>query len=109
MATANGASNSTKLDRSSVGQSVNLDGFGGKITRHDGVETTMQDLVEKSGAGVVVFTYPKASTPGCKLPPPFDWSWLAVKLMFAYQAQPKHVCSETRMHRSLELHSLCTV
>jgi hypothetical protein len=104
MSTANGATNTTKLDASSVGQSVNLDGFGGKITRHDGVETSMKDLVEKSGAGVVVFTYPKASTPGCKLPPPIDCSWMAVRLTFAYQAQPKHVCSETPMHPSPELH-----
>jgi thioredoxin-dependent peroxiredoxin len=69
MSTANGASNTTKLDASSVGQSVNLDGFGGKVTRHDGVETTFKDLVDKSGAGVVVFTYPKASTPGCQSRP----------------------------------------
>lgn len=49
-----------------VGDTVNLDGFGGELQTHDGNSTTLKDLIEKSGAGVVVFTYPKASTPGCK-------------------------------------------
>ncbi|KAL2044550.1 hypothetical protein ABVK25_012378 [Lepraria finkii] len=62
---ANGATTS-KLDASSVGKPVNLDGFGGTITTHDGVETTFKELLDKSAAGVVVFTYPcSASTPGC--------------------------------------------
>ena len=55
------------LSKDSVGTSIELAGFGGTVTRHDGVETTMMELVEGSKAGVVVFTYPRASTPGCKL------------------------------------------
>ncbi len=55
-----------KLSAESVGQTISLDGFGAKITRHDGVETDLKELVEASGSGVVIFTYPKASTPGCK-------------------------------------------
>jgi thioredoxin-dependent peroxiredoxin len=49
-----------------VGDNLNLDGFGGTIQTHDGADVTVKDLLEKSGAGVVIFTYPKASTPGCK-------------------------------------------
>lgn len=51
---------------SSVGDVIDLEGFGGKIETNDGEETTLKELVEKSGSGVVLFTYPKASTPGCK-------------------------------------------
>jgi thioredoxin-dependent peroxiredoxin len=54
-----------KLSAESVGQTISLDGFGAKVTRHDGVETDLKALVEASGSGVVIFTYPKASTPGC--------------------------------------------
>jgi len=31
----------------------------------DGEKATLQNLVEISVSGVVVFTYPKANTPGC--------------------------------------------
>ena len=31
-------------------------------------KTTLAKLVEESKGGVVLFTYPKASTPGCKSP-----------------------------------------
>ena len=62
---SNGTSTS-KLGPESVGTTITLDGFGGKVSRHDGVEVTMKELVEGSGSGIVVFTYPKASTPGCK-------------------------------------------
>ncbi|KAL4947242.1 thioredoxin-like protein [Aspergillus filifer] len=48
-----------------VGEVVDLDGFGGNLETNDGTKTTLKDLVEKSKAGVVLFTYPKASTPGC--------------------------------------------
>lgn len=48
-----------------VGDTVDLPTFGGKVTLNDGTETTLAELVEKSGSGVVLFTYPKASTPGC--------------------------------------------
>ncbi|KAH0593158.1 hypothetical protein MHUMG1_09160 [Metarhizium humberi] len=49
-----------------VGQVIDLDGFGGEIRTNDGETTTLKKLLEESGSGVVLFTYPKASTPGCK-------------------------------------------
>lgn len=49
-----------------VGDVISLDGFGGEIQTNDGDKTTLKALVDESGAGVVLFTYPKASTPGCK-------------------------------------------
>lgn len=50
-----------------VGQTLELDGFGGTVQTHDGADVTFKDLLDKSGAGIVIFTYPRASTPGCKL------------------------------------------
>lgn len=49
-----------------VGDSITLNGFGGEIETNDGDKTTLAKLVSDSKAGVVLFTYPKASTPGCK-------------------------------------------
>ena len=49
-----------------VGDSITLDGFGGEIETNDGDKTTLAKLVSDSKAGVVLFTYPKASTPGCE-------------------------------------------
>ncbi|KAM3507992.1 hypothetical protein MY11210_006914 [Beauveria gryllotalpidicola] len=48
-----------------VGHVVDLDDFGGEIETNDGNKTTLKKLVEESESGVVLFTYPKASTPGC--------------------------------------------
>ncbi|KHN96563.1 merozoite capping protein-1 [Metarhizium album ARSEF 1941] len=48
-----------------VGQVIDLDGFGGEVQTNDGRTTTLRKLLEESGSGVVLFTYPKASTPGC--------------------------------------------
>ncbi|CRK32866.1 hypothetical protein BN1708_019120, partial [Verticillium longisporum] len=48
------------------GEVITLDGFGGEIETNDGKKTTLKALVDESEAGVVLFTYPKASTPGCK-------------------------------------------
>ncbi|KAF2166943.1 hypothetical protein M409DRAFT_66458 [Zasmidium cellare ATCC 36951] len=48
-----------------VGDSITLEGFGGEIETNDGDKTTLAKLVSESKAGVVLFTYPKASTPGC--------------------------------------------
>lgn len=48
-----------------VGDTIDLATFGGEVTLHDGTSTTLAKLVESSGAGIVLFTYPKASTPGC--------------------------------------------
>jgi peroxiredoxin Q/BCP len=58
---ANGAKPGPK-----TGESINLDEFGGEVETHDGKTVTLKQLVEESGAGVILFTYPKASTPGCK-------------------------------------------
>ena len=64
-ATANGPG---KAAKPILGNVVALDGFGGEVETNDGKATTLKALVDKSKAGVVLFTYPKASTPGCKLP-----------------------------------------
>ncbi|KAJ9619650.1 hypothetical protein H2203_008432 [Taxawa tesnikishii (nom. ined.)] len=55
----------TSSDPPKVGDTIELQGFGGEIETNDGEKVTLQALVEKSDAGVVLFTYPKASTPGC--------------------------------------------
>jgi peroxiredoxin Q/BCP len=52
-----------------VGDIIDLEGFGGEIETNDGEKTTLKKLVDESKNGVVLFTYPKASTPGCKLHP----------------------------------------
>lgn len=49
-----------------VGDTIVLDGFGGEIETNDGGKTSLKKLVDDSDSGVVLFTYPKASTPGCK-------------------------------------------
>lgn len=51
------------------GDAITLEGFGGEILTNDGEKTTLKELVDKSKAGVVLFTYPKASTPGCTSTP----------------------------------------
>lgn len=51
--------------KAAVGDVVSLDGFGGEVETNEGVATSLKKLVEESEAGVVLFTYPKASTPGC--------------------------------------------
>jgi peroxiredoxin Q/BCP len=51
-----------------VGQTIDLAGFGGEVETHDGKKTSLAKLVEESKSGVVLFTYPKASTPGCETP-----------------------------------------
>ncbi len=48
-----------------LGYTLTLDGFGGEVQTHDEKKVTLAQLVEESKAGVVLFTYPKASTPGC--------------------------------------------
>lgn len=49
-----------------VGDTITVEGFGGEIETNDGMKTTLAKILEESKAGVVLFTYPKASTPGCK-------------------------------------------
>lgn len=68
---AAGAS-STKLDKASVGSKITLAGFGGTVSTHEGRQISVQELLQEvetspgdKGKGLVLFTYPKASTPGC--------------------------------------------
>jgi peroxiredoxin Q/BCP len=49
-----------------TGETISLDGFGGEVETNDGKKTTLKALLEEAEKGVVLFTYPKASTPGCK-------------------------------------------
>ena len=49
------------------GDTIVLDAFGGEVETNDGKKTTLKALVNESHSGVVLFTYPKASTPGCEL------------------------------------------
>ena len=49
-----------------VGNTITLDEFGGEVETNDGEKVTLKKLVDESKSGVVVFTYPKASTPGCR-------------------------------------------
>ncbi|KAF1814399.1 AhpC-TSA-domain-containing protein [Eremomyces bilateralis CBS 781.70] len=62
-AKANGTSTSASAPK--VGDVIDLATFGGKVTTHEGKVVTLKSLVEDSGSGVVIFTYPRASTPGC--------------------------------------------
>ncbi|KAL8802568.1 MAG: hypothetical protein Q9182_003733 [Xanthomendoza sp. 2 TL-2023] len=59
---ANGADKAKKV---TVGQFIDLEGFGGVVETQDGKTTNLKMLVDESKNGVVLFTYPKASTPGC--------------------------------------------
>jgi peroxiredoxin Q/BCP len=91
---ANGdAAGATASGKPSVGDTVQLDGFGGEVETNDGQKTTLKALVDESKAGVVLFTYPKASTPGCKLSPSSIASLPNAKL--PSQAQPKSASSGT--------------
>jgi peroxiredoxin Q/BCP len=65
VAKTNGATSAIKV---AVGVAIPLDGFGGEVETNDGVKTTLKKLVDESKGGVVLFTYPKASTPGCQFP-----------------------------------------
>ena len=60
-ATSAGASSSPPK----VGDTIDLTAFGGEVETHEGAKTSLAQLVEASKSGVVLFTYPKASTPGC--------------------------------------------
>ncbi len=59
--TANGTT--SKL---TVGDTLNLESFGGEVETNDGQKTSLKSLVDTSEEGVAIFTYPKASTPSCK-------------------------------------------
>ncbi|KAG6053597.1 hypothetical protein E4U17_004568 [Claviceps sp. LM77 group G4] len=64
-ASASSAVSPAAAKKVAVGDVIDLDGFGGEIETNEGKKTSLKELVEESGSGVVVFTYPKASTPGC--------------------------------------------
>jgi len=69
-ASSEGATNgSAKI---AVGQTIALEGFGGELETHTGDKVTLSKVLEQSQAGVVIFTYPKANTPGCKFNFPFS-------------------------------------
>lgn len=51
-----------------AGDIITIDGFAGEVETNDGVKVTLKKLVDESKSGVVLFTYPKASTPGCRHP-----------------------------------------
>jgi peroxiredoxin Q/BCP len=63
----NGTAATTSTGKLAVGDTITLEGFGGEVETNDGVKISLKKLVEESKGGVVLFTYPKASTPGCKL------------------------------------------
>jgi len=48
------------------GDKIDFEGFGGEVETNDGRKVTLKSLVDESKEGVVLFTYPKASTPGCE-------------------------------------------
>lgn len=60
------ATSSAKVKVPQVGDVISLEGFGGELQTQDGASTNLKSLIESSKAGVVLFTYPRASTPGCK-------------------------------------------
>ena len=49
-----------------AGDTITIDDFGGEVETNDGEKVTLRNLVDESKSGVVLFTYPKASTPGCR-------------------------------------------
>ena len=58
-----------------VGDVIVADGFGGEFETNEGVKTTLKSLIDTSKSGVVIFTYPRASTPGCKFTSPLAASF----------------------------------
>ncbi len=60
----NGSAKATKV---ASGQTIDLDDFGGEVETNDGEKVTLKKLVEDSQNGVVLFTYPKASTSTCRV------------------------------------------
>lgn len=51
----------------SVGKTLNLAEFDFAIATNDDEPTTLQKLLSASKSGIVLFTYPRASTPGCTM------------------------------------------
>ncbi len=59
------AASTSKIGPPKVGDTIDLTSFGGEVETQDGKKTTLATLVAESKSSVVLFTYPKASTPGC--------------------------------------------
>lgn len=55
-------STNPQLSASSIGQKFTS---STPLTTHKSDQTTISDLLAKSDKGIVIFTYPRASTPGC--------------------------------------------
>ena len=81
-----------------VGDTIDLTAFGGEIETHEGTKTTLAKLVEESKSGVVLFTYPKASTPGCKRPAPDRTLQYPHANATPHQAPNRPASSATRTH-----------
>ena len=75
-----------------MGDLIALDGFGGEVETNDGEKATLKDLVDKSGKGVVLFTYPKASTPGCASTP---FNGILIVINSTHKARLKPASSAT--------------
>jgi len=84
-AATNGTAATAETGKIGVGSKIELDGFGGTVQTHDGASTTFKELLDKSSAGVVVFTYPRASTPGCK-------SFPVCRLFLLNPPHPSGIC-----------------
>lgn len=65
----------TSAGKLAVGDTIALEGFGGNVETHAGDKTNLKKLLDESKAGVVLFTYPRASTPGCEYPAPSQLSF----------------------------------
>ncbi|PYI20911.1 putative disrupter of telomere silencing protein Dot5 [Aspergillus violaceofuscus CBS 115571] len=59
------ASGDAHYETPKSGEMLDLNKFGGEFENHDGMKLRLKDLVDRSKSGVVLFTYPRASTPGC--------------------------------------------
>lgn len=75
-----------------TGDTLPLDGFGGEIQTHEGVTTSLKALVDASKSGVVLFTYPKASTPGCRYTVLFHVPFLCPFSLNLFRYRPSFIC-----------------
>jgi len=67
-ATASSSKTAAKSGSIEVGSIIDIETFGGEVLTNDGETTSLKELLHESKNGVVLFTYPKASTGGCKSP-----------------------------------------
>lgn len=69
-AKSNGAaSKAAKGGPPDAGTVIDVSDFGGEIETNEGETTSLKKLLDESESGVVLFTYPKASTGGCMILP----------------------------------------